>query len=142
VGTPVTWMLLCARLLWSGPDICTPDRQQLPCACAECLLWDEEPTATRYEVTRERLSDGTHMLVGEVEVRASEDGVAFHRAVWCPARDAEMPVTGEVYRYRVRPCNEAVCSLGWSNSVDYAPAVYCEWQEGAMVGVCAWGEAR
>lgn len=117
-------LLLCTRLLWQGPDVCTPDRAVLPCACSECMEWDLVAGATAYQVIR----DGK--LVGVLEQPVDEEGNVIARTIWCPAKDATFP-TG-LHSYRVRSCNAAGCGEQ-SNQVQYDPAPYQCWDDGKIV---------
>jgi hypothetical protein len=105
--------------------ICSAGRQDVQCACSECLTWDPALGATWYEVRR---CDGTGancMIVGDTRWRNRGAQIA---TTWCAPWDNPFPALGASYDYAIRACTDGpsgpVCSSQLSNSVGYVAAPY------------------
>lgn len=120
------WVLagLCATTpLFDATDPpCASERTE--CQCSECLIWDPADLATRYEIHRITISNGTEYQVGVVSLRlTSEDNDMILRTDWCVPFDVPFPHEGVGYTYKVRACNDSGCG-GWSNTIYYAGSPY------------------
>jgi thrombospondin type 3 repeat protein len=120
----------------TGPT-CSTTKQNNPCGCSECVIWDASVGATWYEVQRCNASGAGCTIVGNTKWRNRPGTTA---RMWCAAWDAPFPLPGASYDYRVRSCRDlptgALCATALSNSVRYVGAPYMCFQGGLEV-VCA-----
>ncbi len=114
----------------SGPS-CGGTRQDLSCACSECLSWTSVPGARWYQVTRCDSNGQNCNVVGDTRTRNRADVGAdapTQPPLWCVAWEREIPRPGILYRYGVKACIDApggpVCSAGLSNLVLFRGAPY------------------
>ncbi len=140
-----------APLFDLGGPVCSSDRQDLPCACSECLVWNASPSATWYEIQRCDHGGGNCTIVGDTRWRnrpafrlsSSVTIPAVFPTVWCAAWDRSFPLAGRVYDYSVRACATgsagAVCATQLSNAVAYAAAPYMCIDRGLEVPCAASG---
>jgi len=114
----------------SGPS-CGVSRQDLSCACSECLSWDHAPGAAWYQVTRCDSTGQNCNIVGDTRTR--NRGFVGANApgrvpLWCVAWEREIPRPGMAYRYGVKACVDVpggpVCSPGFSSLVLFRGAPY------------------
>jgi len=109
----------------SGPACTDPT---IECGCSECMAWDPTPNADRYDVIRTD-PGGAEWIVGTSAIHGgytADDGTVWPpdpQELWCFAKDASLPVEGQLYLYKVRACNVYGCGPA-SVQVPYMAAPY------------------
>ena len=119
-----------------GGSACSASRQGMACTCSECLTWDPAAGSAWYEVKRCDHSGQNCSIVGDTRWRnrpayIDDDGVSHPQVLptlWCVAWDDSFPKAGRSYDYTVRGCANGpsgpICSVGFSNAVNYVAAPY------------------
>jgi hypothetical protein len=119
-----------------GGPACSASRQGMECTCSECLTWDPAAGSAWYEVQRCDHSGQNCAIVGNTKWRnqpayVDDDGIPHAEilpTLWCVAWDDAFPAAGKSYDYTVRGCANGasgpVCSLRFSNAVNYVAAPY------------------